>query len=417
MRWRVALAAAVATLLLTASAPAQIPQLAQINHISGDRSGYLDVRIPTSVRMSFDARPDRNGTFAIRSTGFAAVMLRRLNVDDGLHTLIAAARFDPGMLCGGCEAPIEALTVDIEGVETQASTDYAWKVPAGDYRLYLLTDGRPADVRITLPERDGSRVLHPVHGVENPVPEGIPPLLGGSGAFQTFARGDQLASRGAQLWGALVYVTTNGSVEIEGCSHAGGEPVTTIFAPGCPGGTDEGGFGYTYALTEGTSIYGAGFVAEREPGDWSVGGSVTAAGNVGTIGWASVVLPFRGDGTRIAPPATPPGAPAGPPGSAPLQSQDTTPSPRSGRARLLTRSARVRDGRVAVRVGCSGGGECGGSMRVGRARPTVFSVPAGRTGSVRLVLPRALARRVQRRGRAVAQVAIGDERARLTLRR
>jgi hypothetical protein len=414
MRWWVGLAAASATLLVSAPAPAQTPapapELAGVNQISGDRSGYLDVRIPDPVRISFDSRPSRNTTFAITSEGFAGVMLRRLDAGEDPTTLVAAARFEPGMLCG-CEAPAESLTVGIDGVEPQASTDYSWEIPAGSYRLYLLTDGRPADVRITLSGRDGNRVLHPEHGVENPVPEAIPPLGAiASGPFQSFGRGDLLRSKGAQLWGGVVYITSNGDVEVEGCSHSGSDPITTVFTPGCPGGTSGGGYGYTYALTEGTSVYGAGFVAERDAGDWSVGGSVLSAGNVGAVGWASVVLPFQGDGTHFASPADPTATPA--------QSQDAVPTRRpSGRPRLLTRSARVRRGRVAVRIGCSGSGACTGSIRMGRARPSLFSVSAGRSTSVRLAVPPALARRVLRRGRAVARVAIGDERARLTLRR
>lgn len=415
-RWA-GIAVAAAALLAPAQASAQVPALEGVNRISGDRSGYLDVRIPDPVRMSFDSRPLRNSTFSIKSEGFAGVMLRRLGVSDGLATVVAAARFEPAMLCGDCEAPVESLIVGMTGIEAQASADYSWRIPAGDYRLYLLTDGRPADVRITLPGR-GSRVLHPEFGVENPVPEVVPLLSAtAAGPFQGFGRSDLLGSRGVQLWGGVVYVTSNGNVEIHGCSHAGGEPVTTVFAPGCPGGVSEGSYGYTYVLTEGTSVYGAGFLAEREAGDWSVGGSVVAAGSVGGVGWAGVVLPFQGDGSRIAPPADRPGDPATTPGPPPPPTPQEVGREESGRIRLLTRSARVRRGRVTVRIGCRGNPGCAGSIRLSQGRASRFSVPAGRNASIRLAVPRALARKVQRRGRAVAQVITGDERRRLTLRR
>lgn len=416
--WLVPAAVWATLLLVTTPALAQSPALAGINQISGARSGYLDVRIPVPVRISFDWRPGENATFAIRSEGFAGVMLRRLEATDDLDTLVAAARFEPGMLCGGCETPEEALIVGITGIESQASADYSWQIPAGEYRLYLLTDGRPANVRITLAGLAGSRLLHPEHGVEPPVPETIPLLSSSSaGPIWAFGSGDRLDSRGAQLWGGLVYTGSDGNVEIEGCSHEGSDPVATAFAPGCPGGSPHGHYGFTYVANEGPVVHGAGFVVERDDGDWSVGGNVVAAGSVAAVGWASVVLPFRGDGTRIAPPAQAPGAPGGAPGPAPQTQEAGTPRPPAGRARVLTRSARVRRGRVAVLVGCSGSGECSGSIRIDGGRRSLFRIPAGRRVSIRLAVPRALARRVQRRGRAFAAVVMGDERARLTLRR
>lgn len=408
MVWRVALAAATAILLIAAPARAQTQPLAGMNHFSGDRSGYLDVRIPAPAKVSFDWRPERNTTFAIASEGFAAVMLRRIHASDGLDTLVAAARFDPRMLCPACESG-ESLIVGVKGIERQATTDFSWEIPAGDYRLYLLTDGRPADVKIAFPGRGGSRVLQPEHGVANPVPEAIPPLLGGLSAspFQSFARGDYLPAPGVHLWGGLAHVASTGNVEIEGCRHSGGEPITTVFAPGCPGGTSEEGISYSYLMTEGT--VGAGFVADHAPGDWSVGGSVVAPGDVRGAGYASVVLPVRGDGTLLAPAA---GAPATAPAPAPAPQ-----AAERGRTRLLTRSARVRRGAAFVRISCTGRGECAGSIRLGSARPTAYAIAAGHTARIRVAVPRALARRVQRRGRAVVSVAVGDQRTRLALRR
>src|SRR5687768_1414686 len=127
MRMGVVLAMLAAALAVCAPASAQNPTLAGTNVISGDRSGYLDVRIPGEVPMSFDWRPEKNTTFAIGSEGFAGVMLRRLGGD----TLVAAARFEPSMLCPACTDG-ESLIVGIQGVERQTSTDFTWTIPAGD---------------------------------------------------------------------------------------------------------------------------------------------------------------------------------------------------------------------------------------------------------------------------------------------
>lgn len=394
-------AATVAAALAPATAAAQAPKVAGVTEISGTQSGYVDVQLPSAARMDFTFPAKENESFAIKGGQFAAVVLRGA---EGDRSVVAAARFAPEVICGDCPTPYETLSVGFANIESQASVDRRFEIPGGRYRLYLFTDGTPTKATIRFAGLSGRLTLAPEWGARPAAFRTLPMRSPGAAQAAIHSGSDRMDGDGLLVTGGMAVGTENGNVELNGCTYEGEGETPGAFAPGCPGGVHTGSHGFTYLGQEGETMWGAGFVDEVAGGTWSAGGSILGTDVVAATGWAAAWIPYAGDGTRLAAAEAP--APAGPP--TPAATSPAKPST----AVLKTGSARLRGGRIALRLGCSAG-PCSGTLRVAGGRRQAFKAPA----TVRVKLPASVARKVRRRGRATVKLVIDRRTYSLAVRR
>lgn len=152
---RIRAALAAATLLLTVPVPAVFasarPSLAGVTTISGTRSASVAVRLtkPATLRdplLEDAARNDVGVTTAGRFGGFVLVQ-------EGVPALSQIV-----VVGGRLPEPSGKLHFVYPANGLGAGT---WRLPAGNYRLYLVTDGKPTTVRLRLPGLSGTTSLRP----------------------------------------------------------------------------------------------------------------------------------------------------------------------------------------------------------------------------------------------------------------
>jgi hypothetical protein len=141
-----------------AAAPAA-PALARTTTIRGTRTAYVDVRLPraATVRTPFGPSPDIAVSGAGRFVGVALVgteaRTRQTTLFGGRLPDAAGTRFLLPI------APYPAVGGgSFEVFKTYGDTA---TLPAGKYRLYLLTDGRPVTVTLRLAGLAGTAALAP----------------------------------------------------------------------------------------------------------------------------------------------------------------------------------------------------------------------------------------------------------------
>lgn len=178
--------AAQAALVAIPAHGGAVPALAGTTVISGTRSGSVAVRLPRAV--SFDVYKDVAVAARGRLTGFA---LKK----DGAWDAPSAHAIKSGF-CGtpGC-APVWPRS-HVGMVVSPDSTGYSGTLPAGNYRLFLLTDGAPVRVTLRLAGLRGRSSLTPRGGVRTAVVAPKPtvaepataPLMFAGGSFWQFGR-------------------------------------------------------------------------------------------------------------------------------------------------------------------------------------------------------------------------------------
>lgn len=138
-----------------ARSPAPRVTLGKVNVISGDHIGGIEVHIPRAVTIEGDpfSNDDVSYSGKGRVVGIALV-------EDGPPTRQAFEVISVRWAFCGSAACEPGDYVD-ELTTTSNWRGKRWRIPAGDYRLYLIADGAPAEVTLRLGELEGRTALRP----------------------------------------------------------------------------------------------------------------------------------------------------------------------------------------------------------------------------------------------------------------
>ena len=136
-------------------------EMRRVTIISGTRSGYVPVKLPVPARVDARvrtaSRPGPNPNVRVSGEGlFTGILLLQDPPDprSDLETLFLAGRFRK--CADGCGV--------LNDVDAPLQREGTLRLPAGNYRLYLLTDGHKARVALTLTGLSGTaRVTPTVH--------------------------------------------------------------------------------------------------------------------------------------------------------------------------------------------------------------------------------------------------------------
>lgn len=378
-----------ALLAVGVSAPAGAATLTGVTQLSGSQAGWIDVDVPHPIDTSGSQPP-----FSVTWSGPGA--LKGVALVGAPYTVFSALPSHDGT----------------------PSPSWASSIPAGTYRLYLITAGQPLDLELRIPSLGTSTAAL---AVEHPIAvEG--------GTFSTRTDGDgrvvggrtvRMATSG-MVWGQMSWVFPSGArgdagtcVYLPGHEHDRPDE----FSAGCPGTGQQQvvpqGFSsgsHTVAYEGGGAERGAryGFGANARS---TQGGVPTVSGEAWAI---NLALPVEPDPFPY---------PAGSPYAPPPQDRPATGAPSSATAApstaprpadvLPVRTVRSRADRFAiVPVACPGPARCRVSVSAG-TRPTTATVAAGTRASVRVLLTVADRRRL-RAGRSAqprVKVAIRGARA------
>jgi len=286
---------------LAVSAPstsqAALPELAGTTTVTG--RGYVDVRVARDVTVGVS--PFDDFTFELSGGNLAAgVMIRGLGPPRSEAIHVMAMRFAPSIFCSGaCTNPVNFQPIVAENAPIGSG---GATLKAGDYRIYVLSDGPPATVKMRVPELGGETDLALTHSTrmealvlsrrDNPRNDNLA-VLGGTG---------ELYGNGAFIHTWTSYRSPNLALVNQFCIYGGRPTGMAAFYPGCPatGGDDvisssvpnPGVF-----VTAGRDATSAYQFATAPDGEYSVGGSLTSIAGVVSLGWAAFFVSF--DGTPL----------------------------------------------------------------------------------------------------------------------
>jgi hypothetical protein len=243
-------------------------------------------------------------------------------------------------------------------------------LPAGQYRLYAIGDGRPITVILHLPGLSSGVVeVRPSFYIAPTV--GHPTLLRQGAGDQTWVYGQDLGTTSAGLLIAELTTEANGAnySRSEICIYDGGSADQRgAFEPGCPG-ADGGLFGGA----GGPSVSAGNSTVRFE--SWAVARGTHGIGGNATT--AEVSTPTPPD-FRVALVSFDPGTPVGADQS-PRVVPPPLPPPLPRLARRFGR--RVPNG-IRVLLGCRARRDCAASARLNRWPSRRVRVPAGARRSV-----------------------------------
>lgn len=204
--------------------------LAGRNVITGSRTAHVPVRVPRpttiDVRESLRRAGGPNPSIAVKGNGpFVGIVLTQDEPDEA-DPLLVAGRFHEcaGPACPRGRAPINhvypAAGEEIGGSKTPPNL----RVPAGDYRLYLIADEGPAQVTVRLSGLPGTRLVAP--RVEAPGITRRPEVrkdINTGGAYYG-AGWDFMGGRNGIWVGMLQFRSENYAGEYGACRYKGPAP-------------------------------------------------------------------------------------------------------------------------------------------------------------------------------------------------
>lgn len=238
----------------------KIPTLAGITKVVGSESAWMRVRLPTTVnsrKVSFDF--DGNGR---------AIALYLVHEEHGRiprkPVRLDAERF------GQCFE---------EACEPSPYLSWGWgasnnRLPAGIYRLYLITDGAPVEVTFNLHQLEGATQLTPAAPAQALVQTSTTRVLT-EPSDSAYSGGDAapFSGRGAAKLFQWLDPSGKGTAKYGACVYEDEPPAdeTTAYLPeNCPSPfqdsvkgyeEDEGGFGVSYGLSSLPAALGTWYTA------------------------------------------------------------------------------------------------------------------------------------------------------------
>lgn len=204
-----------------AKAPSR-PTLARLTTISGATSGYAVVRLARSATLEQPWGSPREPV-RIRGAGFV-----------GFALVEEVPSFDGVTLIGGRFSSLLPPYVIGMG-ERLGDSSEGFRIPAGDYRLYLITERRNAQVTLALGGLEGRRFLSPNRRVATEVVSPTP-YLAATGRREVFSAGEAVRLGGRGLLFDVVWHLQPVHLHTEYwfCSYAEYPEGPVPYAPGCP---------------------------------------------------------------------------------------------------------------------------------------------------------------------------------------
>jgi hypothetical protein len=269
---------------------ASVPTLAGTNDFSGDRSGGMQIDLPSSVTFNPGQDIELGG-----SARFAAFVL----AGNGFTAMAWLEHFCELQACprGPAGFNIDAWPSKPDGTAT---------LMPGRYTVFLVSSGGAVTARLHLPGRSGDQALRPsgpanVTLIEPPsnisqTPSGAPAYIGGATV--------DAVPGAVVLYGIAAQGTVAGTMEIGACGYTNTSPPPVgAYGPDCPGG----GYGATAAPVfagagpgwiSDTIVFPVGAAAALGPGSWGMGGHFFGVGVMTDI--VSEIMVVRLAGARSA---------------------------------------------------------------------------------------------------------------------
>ncbi|MGH2711363.1 MAG: hypothetical protein ACRDH9_09200 [Actinomycetota bacterium] len=210
-------------------------QLCKTNTIRGSQPASIDVVIPEDATIStpFGSSPDLDVQGEGRFVGFVLTA-----IDTSAPTIIG------GRFPAGADARELILPASLYSALGGGNMDFlkfypdVVDLPAGRYRLYLLTDGSPVEVTLRLGELEGSVGLAPTHPADYRLVFPEARVLGGAGVTnQVYGAGSSNTITGTGLLFHALWLDTEVHVggQYEFCYRPpGGEDIDPFeLGPGC----------------------------------------------------------------------------------------------------------------------------------------------------------------------------------------
>ena len=402
----------------TASAADGAKPLRGVNVISGDSSGYVQVHLPKASTVDPAFYP--NDSMTVEGEGkLHGIVLRQVGPKPTEELMLAVGRFDPDIFCTGCGTRIDqGISVVGGGSTGRSEVDGRWVLPAGDYRLYFVTDG-PGTVTLRLPGLDGEQALGPE--VPTAATTQILPLLSPVDAqnHRTYGGTGRLGTDGILFETHLIYFGLHAHSQLWTCWYLGEANHPLAFYPSCPTAEGEEGlamwFPYSIVQAGAGATAGVGMLRTGVPGTFSAGGTMSSVATTSSSGWAAAWIDFESlDGGAASTPD--PGAPAPESGAPRDPGQRPATSSGAARTRVLARRVAVRGRRASVRLRCEGADACAGALQIGNDRRRAYRVPAGKSARLRVAISKALALKAKRKRGFATTLSIAEGSAVQTVR-
>lgn len=255
--------------------------------ITGDRTGWVAVTLPASILADCPAVPSCVPKAALRLSGGAYGYSLVYENDTASKPVPASVVLRLPKAQGGSIMGLVSGTDPRTGINTSDTR----RLPAGRYRLFLLTNGR-GSVSVRFPElRIGSLATRPTRSTAVKAVEAKPDL-GGPLAPSAWASGVTVDPDGVRSRG-YSFAWTDGAVAVgsvmAGCVYNGAPP-NGRWVPGCPGGSSL----MANQLTPATNCCGTAYgIAIGGSGRFSFGQYYVQGGPVTSAGMFFVWLPER----------------------------------------------------------------------------------------------------------------------------
>lgn len=260
--------------------------LGATNVLTGNQTGAISVTLPRPATI---ADPDfRENDLEVRGKGrFVGFALfqdepgdRQVGLFGGRPPL--KSRIPPVLLPHGLD-----------------SSKSVWRLPAGDYTLYLLADGHKATVSVKLHGLSGTRRLEPSdpvqYSVASPKPDYTSSVAPGEPRNLYSAGADRELGGTGYVFDALWELhEAHAATEFMTCLYEGKPEGPAPYAPGCPNPSNNDRFIYDstaiapQADQGGWAFYGGGILSPG--GRYGMGGSITSAAAVYEAGYVAVWL-------------------------------------------------------------------------------------------------------------------------------
>lgn len=243
--------------------------LGHVNAISAARPGWIDVVVPAAAKLDFPLLR-RNRDLSVEGAGrFAGIILTKGPRPFEGPTLVGAVI----RTCGrpACASGRPVMLTNPMNMNPGSRI----RLPAGDYRLYVVTDGAPVDVRLTLHGLSGSRSISPTAAADVSVGN-LPVHVGGGDANPVYVSGgDATVDRPAWVMDGLwLGGRPSGFTDLGTCLYDGPPPKVpeaVAYSPACEELGAEARASTTMSTATRFSEMLLLFDSPLEAGTWSAG--------------------------------------------------------------------------------------------------------------------------------------------------
>lgn len=267
--------------------------------ISTQGNGYVPVRLLKAVSFAGSGDAPHATLSVDGGGGFAGVAL----VQDGAATPAAllAGRIDRALSCSvRCVAGSGGIVVRSQNLARGGdAVNSPHLLPAGVYRMYLLSTSGPASVRLTMPELPGvdgttqELVSYTYTGARVALPQNLAPA--GQRSLYYAGTSGEIATTGMLFTYTEVVGEASPVGQTYTCRYDGGTTHPASYAPRCPGGTADVGDPVVNPTASPLGFRSTrhSFFANVAPGTYGLGGGyVTTSNSIDTANTVAVWLSY-----------------------------------------------------------------------------------------------------------------------------